>query len=235
MDFTSIVVPGQPIVPILSKKKQAKYLAGRNCRIETITYNGTEMPSIVSSVVGKVKVISKDEDKSLQNFTVNVVSKHDPEYVHDDDDIGVKYASNTPMLDDIVLAKVTKITNSRVHVEILSIDTQTGNEEELMMSSLITNENGENFRGIIRSLDIRSTERDKVKTWECFQPGDIVRAEVISLGDGINYYLSTSKNNLGVVLARSATGGELMYALDWETMVVPNTGELEKRKCAKPF
>ena len=64
---------------------------------------------------------------------------------------------------------------------------------------------------------------------------------MISLGDGINYYLSTAKNNLGVVLARPsgentfAESGKLLYALDWQTMIVPETGDLEQRKCARPF
>ncbi|VEU20790.1 DEKNAAC101665 [Brettanomyces naardenensis] len=241
-----VVLPGQPIVPILSGKKNAKYFAGKNCRIETIRYNGSEIPSIVSSVVGKVKVYKTekgDDDKKAENseldeYTVDVVSKHDPEFTEGSTEIhyGVKFASATPKLNDIVLARVMKISNNRVNVEILSIDTNNSasTEKELMMANLATNENGENFKGMIRSLDIRSTERDKVKTWECFQPGDIIRAEIISLGDGINYYLSTARNDLGVVLARSASG-EMMYALDWETMVVPKTGDLENRKCAKPF
>jgi exosome complex component CSL4 len=52
---------------------------------------------------------------------------------------------------------------------------------------------GESFKGIIRSQDVRSTDRDKVKIIDSFKPGDIVRAIIISLGDGSNYYLSTAK------------------------------------------
>ncbi|CAH2355674.1 exosome complex component Csl4p [[Candida] railenensis] len=95
---------------------------------------------------------------------------------------------------------------------------------------------GETFKGIIRSQDVRSTERDKVKIIECFKPGDIVRAVVISLGDGSNYYLSTAKDDLGVVFAKSEGGsGGLMYALDWQHMICESSGIIEKRKCAKPF
>jgi exosome complex component CSL4 len=43
--------------------------------------------------------------------------------------------------------------------------------------------------------------------FNCFRPGDIVRAEVISLGDSRSYYLSTAKNELGVVYAKSLAGG----------------------------
>ncbi|RLV94263.1 Exosome complex component CSL4 [Spathaspora sp. JA1] len=95
---------------------------------------------------------------------------------------------------------------------------------------------GENFRGVIRSQDIRSTERDKVKVIESYRPGDIVRAMIISLGDGSNYYLSTARNDLGVVFAKSENGaGSLMYPIDWEHMIDVVTGEIELRKNANPF
>lgn len=93
---------------------------------------------------------------------------------------------------------------------------------------------GEAFRGVIRSQDVRQTDRDKVRIADCFRPGDIVRAEVLSLGDGSNYYLTTARNDLGVVFAKSEGGaGERMAAIDWETMV--GGGVAEKRKCAKMF
>lgn len=95
---------------------------------------------------------------------------------------------------------------------------------------------GENFKGIIRINDIRSTERDKLKIIDCFKPGDIVKAQVISLGDGSNYYLSTAKNELGVVFAKSENGaGDLMYPIDWQNMIDINSGIIEKRKNANPF
>ncbi len=41
---------------------------------------------------------------------------------------------------------------------------------------------------------------------QCFRPGDIVRASVVSLGDARSYYLSTAQNELGVVYAKSIAG-----------------------------
>lgn len=35
------------------------------------------------------------------------------------------------------------------------------------------------FQGIIRSQDVRQTEKDKVKVWACFRPGDVVKASVV--------------------------------------------------------
>lgn len=94
---------------------------------------------------------------------------------------------------------------------------------------------GEGFKGIIRSQDVRSTDRDKVKIVESFRPGDIVRCLIISLGDGQNYYMSTARNDLGVVFAQSMGGaGDVMFPLDWQSMV-DKTGVVEHRKVAKPF
>lgn len=39
---------------------------------------------------------------------------------------------------------------------------------------------GEGFGGIVRAQDVRLTERDKVKILDCFKPGDIIRASVVS-------------------------------------------------------
>ncbi|KAG7195553.1 exosome 3'-_5 exonuclease subunit ski4 (Csl4) [Scheffersomyces spartinae] len=94
---------------------------------------------------------------------------------------------------------------------------------------------GEGFKGIIRSQDVRSTDRDKVKIVDSFRPGDIVRCLIISLGDGQNYYMSTARNDLGVVFAQSMGGaGDVMFPLDWQSMV-DRTGVVEQRKVAKPF
>jgi exosome complex component CSL4 len=165
--------------------------------------------------------------------------------------------NNLPKEGDIVLTRVTKLSLKQAHVEILviegngnilkdsgvgangSITTNTnsyGSHSNFFQIHLNSSDLGENFKGIIRIQDVRSTERDKVKIIEMFKPGDIVRAQVLSLGDGSNYYLTTARNDLGVVFAKSNGGaGALMYAIDWQTMVCPKTGEIELRKCAKPF
>jgi len=81
---------------------------------------------------------------------------------------------------------------------------------------------------------VRLTEIDKVKIFNSFRPGDIVRAKVISLGDQSNYYLSTASNNLGVVMADSESG-DPMYPVSWKKMKSTRTGAAEERKVAKPF
>ncbi|KAG9079394.1 exosome 3'-_5 exonuclease subunit ski4 (Csl4) [Ceratobasidium sp. 370] len=92
---------------------------------------------------------------------------------------------------------------------------------------------GEEFTGVIRVQDVRSTEKDKVKISDCFRGGDVVRGAVISLGDSRNYYVSTTRNDLGVIFATSEAGAT-MDPISWLEMRCPKTGAIEKRKCAKP-
>ncbi|KAJ2581622.1 hypothetical protein GGH95_001982 [Coemansia sp. RSA 1836] len=92
----------------------------------------------------------------------------------------------------------------------------------------------EDFQGVVRVQDIRATEKDLVQMIETFRPGDIIRAEVISLGDQRSYYLATVKNEHGVVFAQS-TDGNSMVPISWEEMQDPKTLVVEKRKCAKTF
>ena len=69
--------------------------------------------------------------------------------------------------------------------------------------------------------------------YECFRPGDVVTAKVISLGDAQSYYLSTAEDTLGVVYAESEGGKELVPA-SWTEMVCAETGVKELRKVASP-
>ena len=89
------------------------------------------------------------------------------------------------------------------------------------------------FEGLIRRENVRSTEIDRVEIFKSFRPGDVVRAEVLSLGDAKSYYLSTANVNLGVTMARSETAGVPMIPVSWEQMQCPITQEKEYRKVAK--
>lgn len=56
----------------------------------------------------------------------------------------------------------------------------------------------------------------------------------ISLGDQSNYYLTTAKNELGVIMAKSEAGNT-MVPISWREFRDPVTGATESRKVAKPF
>ncbi|KAI1390978.1 uncharacterized protein F4822DRAFT_168424 [Hypoxylon trugodes] len=124
-----------------------------------------------------------------------------------------------PEVGNTVLCRVTRITPKQAAVAILVVG-DTVLEAE--------------WQGLIRVQDVRATEKDRVKIYESFRPGDIVRAQVISLGDQANYYLSTASNELGVIMATSEAGNT-MYPVSWKEYKDPETGLSEPRKVAKPF
>lgn len=125
-----------------------------------------------------------------------------------------------PEVGTTVLGKITRTTPRQATLSILALG-DTGN-------AVLK----EPFPALIRQQDIRATELDKVKVNECFRVGDVVRAVVISLGDERAYYLSTSKNELGVVMAMSE-GGNQMFPVSWREFQDSVTGTREQRKVAK--
>lgn len=122
-----------------------------------------------------------------------------------------------PRKDSIVLAQVINVTPRICKVVIIKVDSIT------IRSHL---------PGILRKEDVRATEKDSVELFNCFRPGDIVRARVISLGDGNAYSLSTAENELGVLHAFSETGHPMLPA-SWCEMQCTVTEHRERRKVAK--
>ncbi|KFV47074.1 Exosome complex component CSL4, partial [Tyto alba] len=86
------------------------------------------------------------------------------------------------------------------------------------------------FRGTIRFACFLPLQ---VEVYKSFRPGDIVLAKVISLGDAqSNYLLSTAENELGVVVARSEAGVQ-MVPISWCEMQCPRTHTKDFRKVAR--
>eukprot|EP00735_Rhodelphis_limneticus_P015439 TRINITY_DN9692_c0_g1::TRINITY_DN9692_c0_g1_i1::g.10152::m.10152 TRINITY_DN9692_c0_g1::TRINITY_DN9692_c0_g1_i1::g.10152 ORF type:complete len:198 (-),score=10.70,sp/Q9Y3B2/EXOS1_HUMAN/47.92/7e-59,EXOSC1/PF10447.4/5.4e-25,ECR1_N/PF14382.1/2e-12,TRAM/PF01938.15/0.052,TRAM/PF01938.15/4.2e+03 TRINITY_DN9692_c0_g1_i1:24-617(-) len=128
-----------------------------------------------------------------------------------------KKVTLVPDSGSIVIAKITRVSTKYASAEILCVDNIPLQQP---------------YSAQIRQQDVRTTEIDKVEIYKCFHPGDLVRAQVISLGDSKNYYLSTARNDLGVVFARSAAG-ETMIPISWQEMQCPKTQQKEFRKVAK--
>eukprot|EP00658_Telonema_sp_P-2_P031176 TRINITY_DN23390_c0_g1_i1.p1 TRINITY_DN23390_c0_g1~~TRINITY_DN23390_c0_g1_i1.p1 ORF type:complete len:241 (-),score=62.56 TRINITY_DN23390_c0_g1_i1:376-1098(-) len=122
-----------------------------------------------------------------------------------------------PAVGDLVLCKIVRVTQRHAQAAIMCVG-------ETVLK--------ESFNGMIRVEDIRLAEVDRLDVYNCFRPGDVVRAQVISLGDRRSYYLTTAKNELGVVFAQSEAG-VCMVPMSWEEMVCPHTKVKEARKVAK--
>jgi exosome complex component CSL4 len=102
---------------------------------------------------------------------------------------------------DIVLARVLRLSVNQVSVEIISVG------DRILRSP---------SRAIIRREDIRLTEMETLIIHECFRPGDIVRAMVISLGDARQYFLSTAEAEFGVRWGRSEKSGLPLVPVSWK-------------------
>ena len=160
---------------------------------------------IYSSLVGAVEIHTSDKVGEMP--TIEVVQSSQQETI-------------VPNIGSTVTAKVIKTTKAFAKVEILCVDGKP------------VVKSGSTISGLLRVQDIRATEIDKVVLYDCLRPGDIILAEVISLGDSRSYYISTAKNELGVVFATSAAGFP-MIPIDWTTMVCTKTNAKELRKVAK--
>jgi exosome complex RNA-binding protein Csl4 len=122
--------------------------------------------------------------------------------------------SAPPTVGDVVIGKVFKVTWRAVVVDIF------GTEMELFRYP---------FRGIIRLADVTNLKTD---LHHCFRTGDIVRAQVVSLGDPQAYYLSTNDSRFGVIYATS-NAGYPMEPCNENEMICTKTAIKESRKVAK--
>ena len=120
-------------------------------------------------------------------------------------------------INDLVLAKVTKVMQNQIAVEMVAV----GNIKLRTPA-----------KGVVRREDMKETETDMLDINDCFRPGDVVRAKILSFGDSRQYYLSTSEHHLGVLYAKSASTQKLMVAKSKTEMVDNETGEIEKRLVA---
>ena len=104
---------------------------------------------------------------------------------------------------DKVLCRVVRISQNQANVDIVALA-----DRKLTVHA----------KGVIRREDIRLAEIDKLVMHECFLPGDVIRAVVLSLGDSKQYFLSTAEVDLGVRYAKSQSGN-LMNPISWKVSV----------------
>ncbi|KAH0547515.1 hypothetical protein FGG08_000240 [Glutinoglossum americanum] len=205
MAYPSIAIPGQPL------GLSSQYASGPGTHVQ----NAHICASILGPVVEYAQDTKASSGKTRDSPPPVLSVQRSAQLVSND----AALTNVLPEVDAVVLARVTRINPRQATVAILVVGETVCSDE---------------FQGLIRVQDVRATEKDKVKIFSSFRPGDIVRAQVISLGDQSNYYLSTAGNHLGVVMATS-DGGNTMYPISWKEFKDPVTGVTESRKVAKPF
>ena len=127
-------------------------------------------------------------------------------------------APQLPTVGAAVYARITRLTRTHAHCAIVIVGAAG-------VAAVP-------FRGLIRTQDVRATEKDRVRLAECFRVGDVVRAVVISLGDQGGYYLSTAGNEFGVVMGWSEEGNGCV-PVGWNEVRDEVTGKREERKVAR--
>ncbi|CAI7664469.1 unnamed protein product [Penicillium discolor] len=212
-----IAIPGQRLGPL------STYSAGPGTHVQ--------QSFIYASIAGPV-VADPAQPKSQTRPTLRVsrvISSKDQAGLTS----AVPVASSTtskpryntlPAVDSIVLARVTRVQKRQATVSILVVldesasqpqdQARTASDNDNVASILASAANPENhsstdelrFQALIRKEDVRAVEKDRVVMDEMFRVGDIVRGSVISLGDQSFYYITTARNDLGVVMARMSRG-----------------------------
>ncbi|KAL7295351.1 hypothetical protein TKK_0011238 [Trichogramma kaykai] len=88
------------------------------------------------------------------------------------------------------------------------------------------------YRGILRREEVRATEKDRIEMYKSFRPGDIILARVLPMTEAHTFQLTTAEDELGVVIAESAEGAQ-MVPVSWTEMQCSKTSIREPRKVAK--
>jgi exosome complex component CSL4 len=121
---------------------------------------------------------------------------------------------------DKCICRVTRIATNQCLVDVLSVN------DGRPLSTPFP-------KGVVRREDVRLANVDALLMHDCFRPGDLIRAAVLSLGDSKQYYLSSADSDLGVIRATSVAGNPLT-PVSWFEMKDQVTGKQELRKVAKP-
>ncbi|KAL2800640.1 exosome component EXOSC1/CSL4-domain-containing protein [Aspergillus keveii] len=236
----SLAIPGQRLGPV------ATYAAGPGTHVHhSHVYASIAGPVFVDPAQAKTQTKStitvSRTPRPAANPTTTAAPSSKPKY------------NTLPAVDAVVLARVTRVQKRQATVSILVVldesaaskalnPTQPASDNDNIESILSSAANPENhssadelrFQALIRKEDVRAVEKDRVVMDEMFRVGDIVRGTVISLGDQSFYYITTARNDLGVVMARSEAGN-MMFPVSWKEMRDPVTGVAEQRKVARPF
>ena len=151
-----IVLPGQRLGSV------SEYASG----------NGTYIREqhIYASLTGIKEARNSEEDGRP---TMQVLSNH-----------GVPMSELVLNINDLVMGKITKITQRHAEVEIMTVRGTVLDESMF---------------GIIRKEDVRSTDIDTVNIAKFFKRNQLVRAAVRSFGDTRAYYLTTARSDLGII------------------------------------
>ena len=122
-----------------------------------------------------------------------------------------------PSVGDVVFAQVLRVSSKGAECRILG---KCLGQEVVCIP---------NYRGLIRPTDVATPTLMADIPLPAFRPADVVRAKVISLGDGKAVFLSTVPEDCGVVSSGKAT-----VAASYKLLTNEDRTLVLSRKVAKP-
>jgi exosome complex component CSL4 len=218
MSQSEIVLPGDSLGPLANSKPGTG----------TYVHNDTIFATIAGAVQTTISRDPENKSRSIQIVRVTLDQEAADTATNNESNAAFDSHHATPRLASvgtIIYARITAVQRQQALCSILALQLPTNN-------AVVACEWP--FRGILRSQDVRMTEKDRVKMNSSVAVGDVIRAEVVSLGDQGGYYLSTAGNELGVVMAWSKQGN-VCVPVSWKEVVDERTGLREERKVAKPI
>lgn len=129
-----------------------------------------------------------------------------------------KETSYKPKIGDEVYCKITKVTKNFSNCDIIAT-------KEFLIGIPIS--------ATIRSENVKNDFKD-FDMFDCYKPGDVILARIISTDLTNLILLSTMDVNHGVVFGRSLLSENLMMPITFDKMLCIDSGIFEKRKVAKP-
>lgn len=183
-------------------------------------YRSLEDSFLHASLFGRLSVISSGNTRST---SFSILPPFCNTKIEDTHRIGP--VTSHPKAGDLVIGKVTKISQRNVSVTILLLAVDSTNYSRCSAG----------HSGIIRLNDIYNRilgENTQHVAISAFRPGDIVRVRVLAIAEGNIYYLSSASADLGVIYARNSTTGNPMTPVSAEEMICPLSSQIEPRKVA---
>lgn len=221
-DSSTFALPGKVLGPA------SKYAAGSGTHI----HDGNVVSSLMGVVSitapaktpGPAKRLNKITAPTADELSTITVARHG------------RKREVLPDVNNIVLARVVRLMPKQAIVVIQQVG------ETVLQTE---------WQGVIRVQDVRATEKDKVKIYESFKPGDIVRAQVVRCNFRLcikrkNKYANRFRNRCPLVIRPTTTSRQHRTSLasSWPrarlaTIWCPSAGRssrtrrLELTSCAR--
>lgn len=146
----TLAVPGKILGPA------TQYLSGPGTHLHN--------NQVVSSLLGRVTLSTNPRAGPTKRLT-KITAPRDEELPTVSVARGEGSREVLPDVGAVVLCRVIRLVTKQAIVSIQQVG-----------GTVLETE----WQGVIRSQDVRATEKDKVKIYESFRPGDTVRAQVVS-------------------------------------------------------